>query len=231
MGREVKRVPVGWDWPIGKLWSGYVNPHYIPCSDCESGYSRAYDWLNEVMTAALRRMADPNAPADCKALYAALCDDQGRGNSRKGETDPWSAWHTVSRTLGRLAGLPSEECDYQTHPRDRPADWRSCPTCGGSNVRPDSFDAYHAWQREGPPKGDGWQLWSTTTEGHPMTPAFATPEELARFCADNRVSTFGPETADYSTWLAFIAGPGWSPSMVSGPGGVMSGVEAVVSGS
>ena len=26
MGREVKRVPLGFDWPVGKTWFGYVLP-------------------------------------------------------------------------------------------------------------------------------------------------------------------------------------------------------------
>lgn len=41
MGREIKRVETGFDWPIGKKWHGYLNPHHVPqCPACEgSGYS------------------------------------------------------------------------------------------------------------------------------------------------------------------------------------------------
>lgn len=43
MGRELKRVPMDFAWPIGKVWGGYVNPFYdqsVPCPACEgSGYS------------------------------------------------------------------------------------------------------------------------------------------------------------------------------------------------
>lgn len=43
MGREVKRVAPGFQWPLKKVWSGYVNPHgqrSRRCVACEgSGYS------------------------------------------------------------------------------------------------------------------------------------------------------------------------------------------------
>lgn len=50
MGREVKRVPLDFDWPQGKTWEGYLTPkelHEDECPDCENGYSpeaaRLYD--------------------------------------------------------------------------------------------------------------------------------------------------------------------------------------------
>lgn len=43
MSREVKRVPLDFDWPLNKVWGGYLNPFYkqsIECSDCSgSGQS------------------------------------------------------------------------------------------------------------------------------------------------------------------------------------------------
>ena len=43
MGREIKRVAKDFEWPLEKVWKGYLNPHYAdsnPCYECEgSGYS------------------------------------------------------------------------------------------------------------------------------------------------------------------------------------------------
>lgn len=106
-----------------------------------------------------------------------------------------------------------------------------CTACKGhGDIWPSKQDKkrYDKWKPTNPPAGDWWQLWSTTTEGTPMTPAFATAEELARHCADNMVSTFGDDTADYETWLKFIAGPGWAPSAISVGGMMQSGVAAMV---
>ena len=36
-----------------------------------------------------------------------------------------------------------------------------------------------------PPEGEGYQLWSTTSEGSPISPVFATLDELCAWCADN----------------------------------------------
>lgn len=43
MGREIRRVPADFDWPIGKTWQGFLMPeslHEKPCKRCGStGYS------------------------------------------------------------------------------------------------------------------------------------------------------------------------------------------------
>lgn len=36
MGREVKRVAMDFDWPIGMIWKGYWHPfHALPCKACD----------------------------------------------------------------------------------------------------------------------------------------------------------------------------------------------------
>ena len=61
------------------------------------------------------------------------------------------------------------------------------------------------------------------TEGTPISPAFETPEELARWLADNKASAFGSETATYEQWLSMCK-QGWAPSMVIDGSGLRSGV-------
>lgn len=103
-----------------------------------------------------------------------------------------------------------------------------CPTCEGHG----SVEAYpgqraeaEAWERTDPPKGEGWQLWETTTEGSPMSPVFATAEDLAGWMS-------APER-DKHNWVPFVTAmafiqEGWAPSLISTPEtGVVSGVEYV----
>lgn len=49
MGREVKRVPLNFDFPLNKTWTGYICPLYgevVGCSQCGgSGYSPAGELL------------------------------------------------------------------------------------------------------------------------------------------------------------------------------------------
>jgi len=67
-------------------------------------------------------------------------------------------------------------------------------------------------------------MYEDTSEGTPISPAFATPEELARWLADNGASSFGSSTATYEQWLG-MARRGWAPSMALQGGQMMSGVE------
>jgi hypothetical protein len=69
-------------------------------------------------------------------------------------------------------------------------------------------------------------MYEDTSEGTPISPAFETPEELARWLADTGASAFGGMTADYEHWLGIARG-GWAPSMVIDNGRMMSGVEAM----
>lgn len=50
-------------------------------------------------------------------------------------------------------------------------------------------------------------MYEDTSEGTPISPAFATAEELARWLVDNSTSIFGlTNTADYDTWMRVIKG-------------------------
>jgi hypothetical protein len=103
-----------------------------------------------------------------------------------------------------------------------------CATCQGHA----SIEAYpgqraeaEAWEPTDPPEGDGWQLWETTSEGSPMSPVFATPEQLAGWMS-------APER-DKHNWVPFDTAmefikAGWAPSlMATQETGVVSGVEFV----
>lgn len=70
-------------------------------------------------------------------------------------------------------------------------------------------------------------MYETTSEGTPLSPAFETPEELARWCADHGASAFGRQTASYGAWLQVARGA-WAPSVIVTPGGgIESGVEGM----
>lgn len=69
-------------------------------------------------------------------------------------------------------------------------------------------------------------MYEDTSEGTPISPAFATPEELARWLADTGASSFGSSTATYEQWLA-MCHRGWAISAVFCDGVMMSGVEAL----
>jgi hypothetical protein len=69
------------------------------------------------------------------------------------------------------------------------------------------------------------QMYEDTSEGTPISPVLETPEELARWLADNKASAFAGRSATYEQWLATID-RGSAPSAIVSNGVVKSGVEA-----
>ena len=91
-----------------------------------------------------------------------------------------------------------------------------------SGSRPDASDYMPVWRDE---ERTHYMMYEDTSEGTPISPAFATPEELARWLADNGASAFGGDTASYEGWLRIARG-GWAPSAIVDAGGLRNGVEA-----
>lgn len=216
MGREARRVPLDFDWPLNKTWAGYLMPdslHGDKCLDCTNGYTDAHEWLEAV--------------AYCVAGLADDAADEARGrqmhpyltplreisyNGAKGRPGPQFAEFTdgiapeaaggfmgrdVYRVLTGLkaaAGLPER--------------WGICPTCDG-HATVEKYPGQRAdadeWEPTDPPEGEGWQMWETTSEGSPISPVFATASELASWCADN-VGAFGDRRVDAAEWLRIITG-------------------------
>jgi hypothetical protein len=70
------------------------------------------------------------------------------------------------------------------------------------------------------------QMYENTSEGTPISPVMASPEQLARWLADNNASAFGPMKATYEEWLRVCRG-GYAPSMVVTDGIISSGVSGL----
>jgi hypothetical protein len=55
-----------------------------------------------------------------------------------------------------------------------------------------------------PEQATHYMMYEDTTEGTPISPAFATKEELASWLSKNGASVFGDNTTTYSNWLKII---------------------------
>lgn len=69
-----------------------------------------------------------------------------------------------------------------------------------------------------------FMMYENISEGTPISPAFATEEELARWLADNKANAGYYSNATYEQWLSAIK-RGYVPSFVVNSGKLMSGVE------
>jgi len=88
--------------------------------------------------------------------------------------------------------------------------------------RPDPAEYMPDWPES---ERTHFMMYETTSEGTPVSPAFATQEELAQWMTDNG-STFGGSNASYDQWLRVCKGSS-TPTMVIGPNGLQSGVQAL----
>lgn len=91
--------------------------------------------------------------------------------------------------------------------------------------RPSPDDYMPEWS-----KGEATMLvmYEDTSEGTPISPAFSTPEELARWLTDNGASAFADMTATYEEWLATCRRGGAVSAVLSTAHGLQSGVAAAL---
>lgn len=275
MGREIKRVPVGWDYPIGKAWLGYVNPYDLSteCPECfGNGFSNTarqleQEWYGRVPFNPAQTGSTPWTPehtaiqtrARNNTQYAwerfgPVTEDKIQGEAVRLCAIYNRSWaHHLSQADVDALVAEGRLQDFTRHGTPHPTaaqvnEWSlfgfghdslnmwicvnarcermgassQCEVCGGDGYVWDSQAEkaiQESWQRFEPPQGDGWQLWETVTEGSPISPVFATGDELVEWMVADGYSREGAEGMIES---------GWAPSLVMSPEtGVMDGVDAL----
>lgn len=292
MGRELKRVPLDFDWPVGETWRGYLNPYHVAtkCEACDGkGNSpeaqRLYDlWYGHLPFKPQDRDSTPFLPTDepvrafakrnvehspsfygsgeeaierearrlCAHWNGAWChhlnaDDVAaliEADRLWDFTRTWSAEKKWQPKVPACIPTPREVNIWSIvrFGHDSINSWACvkaeckrlgvshlCAACDGEAELWPSKAAkalYDDWKAVEPPKGDGYQIWETVSEGSAISPVFATPEELARHMVTTRWGA--DDGTPYETWLAFIKGPGWAPSMIATASGVVEGVKGTV---
>lgn len=229
MGREVKRVPVGFDWPTNEIWNGYLTParfNFPRCEACDGeGYGPEARAVANTFYA--HQIGGPRADALawCDKLGQAEVDHliaEGRLRVRReGE------WHSDALTAAevnqkqRSRGLDGHDainrwilvkfrCSMLGIVLD-------CPNCNGhGDIASDEQRAEaEAWEHTEPPTGEGWQLWETVSEGSPISPVFDTPEGLARWMASDDYHWGAQGPWPYENALTWITGAAWMPTFIT----------------
>lgn len=252
MSREVRRMPLDFDWPLNKVWEGYLLPERLkqnPCPDCENGWTAAAEWLR-IICARIQGLGDDiRSQRAGKPPHPYLAQDPAPFTTRAVfdmTTRQWTKYPQLIRPsadiLPLLAGLTGYPEDRFLEPMAgdysynivakvaaaaglNPDTWGLCTTCSGEG-RLDAYDGQsadiEAWEPTNPPTGDGWQLWETTSDGSPISPVFPTDQALAAWMAD---PARDDEWVPQDVAARFIK-QGWAPTgfqIDDGP--VVGGVE------
>lgn len=231
MGRELKRVPLDFKWAIGQVWKGFLNPYdCIECKSCKGqGYNKetqkiADDWYDSNRTGArwCDKLTDVEVLALAKSgrLYDLLpnvCFDEERnvwttrGKDRIDCQPPEiPSAETVNQFYSNRGFGGHDAINRMICVRARAQSlgvYGHCDYCEGEGVIWQSEEIkklHEEWESFDPPTGDGFQLWSTTSEGEPMTPVFATLDELCEYCEREEVSVFGYDTATKERWKEML---------------------------
>lgn len=156
--------------------------------------------------------ADWQHPKDEKGDYIPLF---GRSYAEAGKEwdEEWAMWQKGFRRSWADGTVWSPIEDAYKHMRY--TDW--------TGARPSPDDYMPDWPAD---RRTHLMMYEDTSEGTPISPAFATPEELARWLVDNKASGFGSSTGSYEGWLRVARG-GWAPSMVVSNGVISTGVDSL----
>ena len=247
MGRELRRVPLDFNWPLDTTWDGFLNtvkarPCPNPC--CVNGStaeSHALDCFARYIAIAASNSVE--RPADFVPLKRGQQIIMKNGYQRNHphpyltEMGIQDVGPGLKDILEKLVGEPFKPSlgGYDSYAVYRalvkklelPEGWATCTGCNGESMHPDDVKAYNDWEPTQPPRGEGYQVWQTVSEGGPISPVFATPEELATWMSTPGNGWKTDSGSTYAQWMKFIQGPGWVPSMILDSTGVHSGVQAL----
>lgn len=195
---SIKRVPLDFDWPVGYLWHGYVNPWPGPveCEECcGTGLNEASLRLYKNFKRWATRLSENEIAL---ALKAGITKRDLSYVRRR-------LWDEVDQPLLQF-------CLTEIRAKNNKV-WGFCLVCQGEQVvrNPNpavrqlysDVNLYDEWRPIEPPKGDGWQLWQVQDDAgsFPASSVFKSETQLAKWC-----STYFK--SDYASWLRWITKEG-----------------------
>ena len=238
MGREMKRVPMDFNWPINMTWKGYLNPYAVqPCKVCDcSGLNPetkqiSDDWYGF------------NGRSEHRWVHR-LTQDEVDALIADGRL--WDLTHTWSEEKGKVPNPPDSppvtaeivnEWSKRGFGHDginqhicvkvrakRLGVYGDCPFCAGEgyiffNERiQQSHNDWYDKERYDPPEGEGYQLWETVSDGSPISPVFPTSEEMISHLIEKGSSEAAARN--------FVEEEGCAPSMILMDGAIYNDIEA-----
>lgn len=208
MGTQLKRVRLDFDWPIGKIWKGYINPYNSrECKSCgRTGYNAAtkkihdawHDWkyqLTEIETKALLKAE--------RLMMLTHIPGEGGWKVKEPQYIPTAEevnqWYRAY-SLGH--DIVNQDICVKARAKHLGV-YGACEHCIDGEIweSQEIKNLHDEWRRIDPPAGEGYQLWCTVKGGSPMTPVFATPDELCEYSEKESVPVIGATTLKKEKWI------------------------------
>jgi hypothetical protein len=257
MGREVKRVPLNFDWPLNKVWQGYLTPerlHGESCPHCHGGETWASRWLYMLCYRVSMLASDVRDQEAGRPMHPWLAQDphppivwhpRAEGEARPFVSDAYDVMRPGADIVDLLAALAKVEpaqvggifggnVEYDLYKAILDAsgleNWGACKQCEGhgeTELYPGQRAEREAWEPEEPPTGEGWQLWETVSEGSPISPVFPDAEGLAQWLTTPAACWGAMSTPMTIEQARGFVGAGWAPSGFVNAGGVHDGATFV----
>lgn len=258
MGRDVKRVPLNFDWPLHKVWQGFLMPDSLRGERCPAccghGDSPAAQWLLKLCYQIKMLAGDVRDQEQGKPMHPWLTSNPhppiewnplAPGEERPFVSDDYTVIRptediiTLFAALSgkrpeQIGGLGGGNIEYDLWKAIVNASglehWGSCENCfgyGALETYPGQRGEAEAWESTEPPKGEGWQLWETVSEGSPISPVFETAEGLAQWLTTPDAcwgAMDRPMTIEQARGFVSV---GWAPTGIANVGGVHDGAEYV----
>jgi hypothetical protein len=241
MGREIKRVALDFNWPLHRVWPGFINPINPPrCTACnESGYSteaqpivdawysfedRSKQWCHNITQDEVQALIDASRLIDLTHTWTRedgwkmMSDEQLE--KRYGPMKVPSA-EFVNRWSKK--GMGHDAINHHVCVKQRCKRLgieMKCAYCKGKGYiffDDDIAKRYDEWKQHEPPSGKGYQLWETVSEGSPISPVFPTVEAFEAYLIGEGYSTAAAKK--------FIAAE-WAPSMLISDGTIYQDINA-----
>lgn len=219
MGRQLKRVPLDFSWPIGQKWKGYLCPYQgFECNTCggdgaSAEYKRLSDqWFgNNSIEHRIQNPYNSRCTYNANAAQYNLKPDEIEHLWREGRLGGSKKCPTKEEALRyALTGIGFDGITrwlWISFVCNREGYEENCHVCNGKGEfyysdeieqAIENFDGYD------PPTGEGFQLWENTSEGSPMTPVFESLELLCEYLERENISVFGSNTATKEEWANMI---------------------------